>query len=366
MTAGAVAFVLLASAAAASPADTKEKIADAKRRLAALQASIASRQKDIASMQRSMRTLAGAVASHRRGYAQIRSALASTKARIVDNEARYQTLRGLIDAAAADAYTRGQTYVIEAVLDSESMSDAADVMSYSRAITRRNLELIDQARMIGAQLAQQKRRESELADQSRAALTRLSDEQAELFTAFADSQTKLAGLARDRVQLGTLLMRLRSQLRAEELAAAFAAANGGTPISFGRWAEAFLEYIHVPVARNNLVVMVAWQWAEYTDARWNPLATTYPMPGSTSFNSHGVRNYASLKQGLEATTRTLRHAGYGYEAILANLARNADPMTTARAINESRWCRGCADGEYVIGLIDAVEKYYDDYASKRG
>jgi len=357
---------LLASAAAASPADTKEKIADAKRRLAALQSSIASQQKGIAAMQRSMRTLAGAVASHRRGYEQIRTALASTQARIADNEARYQTLRGLIDQAAADAYTRGQTYVIEAVLDSESMDAAADVMSYTRAITSRNLELIDQARMVGAQLAQQRRRETALADQSRAALARLSGEQAQLVKAFADSQTRLADLAGARAQLGALLLRLRSQLRAEEPAAAFAAANGGTPISFGRWAEAFLSYIHVPVARNNLVVMVAWQWAEYTDARWNPLATTYPMPGSSAFNSHGVRNYASLKQGLEATTRTLRHAGYGYEAILANLARNADPMTTARAINGSRWCRGCADGEYVIGLIDAVDKYYDEYASKRG
>ena len=366
MAAGAVAFVLLSNAAVASPSDTKEKIADAKRRLAQLQASIASQQKSIASMQRSMAALAGAVASHRRAYGQVRSALASTQARIADNEARYTALRDLIDQAAADTYTRGQTYVIEAVLDSESMSDAADVMSYTRAITRRNLELIDQARRIRAELEAQKTREAELAEQSRAALTRLSGEQATLVKTFADSQTRLAELARARAELGTLLVRLRSQLRAEELAAAFAAANGGTPMSFGRWAEAFLSYIHAPVARNNLVVIVAWQTAEYTDARWNPLATTYPMPGSTAFNSSRVQNYVSLKQGLEATTRTLRHSGYGYEAILYNLARNADPMTTARAINESRWCRGCTDGQYVIGLIESVEKYYDDYASRRG
>ncbi len=365
VTAGAVAFVLLSSAAAAAPSDTKEKIAHAKRRLAQLQASISTQQQRVHSIQESMRTLAGSVATHRRGYEQIRSALTTTKARIADNETRYRSLRGLIDLAAADAYTRGQTYMIEAVLDAESLSDAADVMTYTREITRRNLELIDQARSVAAELARQRRRETDLLTQSRAALRRLSEEQAVLVKTFADSQQRLAELARTRAQLGALLLRLRTQLRAEELAAALAAANAGTPISFGRWAEAFLSYVHAPVARNNLVVIVAWQTAEYTEARWNPLATTYRMPGSTTFNSSRVQNYVSLKQGLDATTRTLRRAGYGYEAILADLARDADPMTTARAINESRWCRGCADGEYVIGLIDAVEKYYDEYASKR-
>jgi hypothetical protein len=39
-------------------------------------------------------------------------------------------------------------------------------------------------------------------------------------------------------------------------------------------------------------------------------------------------------------------------------------MTTARAINESLWC-GCADGRYVIELVEAVEKCYDDYASQQ-
>jgi hypothetical protein len=108
--------------------------------------------------------------------------------------------------------------------------------------------------------------------------------------------------------------------------------------------------------------MVAWQTAEYTQARWNPLATTYPMPGSTVFNSAGVRNYASLSQGLEATRLTLRSAGYGYGAILSDLAASADPLTTAQAINASSWCHGCANGRYVVGLVPAVEAYYSRYA----
>jgi hypothetical protein len=38
-------------------------------------------------------------------------------------------------------------------------------------------------------------------------------------------------------------------------------------------------------------------------------------------------------------------------------------MTTAKAINASRWCRGCANGGYVVDLIPSVERYYDRYAN---
>jgi len=72
----------------------------------------------------------------------------------------------------------------------------------------------------------------------------------------------------------------------------------------------------------------------------------------------------SLDQGLQATRRTLGHCCYGYEAILANLARNADPMTTGQAIHDSRWCAGCAHGGYVIDIIPTVERYYDHYAEQ--
>ena len=83
----------------------------------------------------------------------------------------------------------------------------------------------------------------------------------------------------------------------------------------------------------------------------------------SAFNSAGVRNYASLGQGIQATIDTLRASGYGYEAILSDLAASADPYTTAGAINASSWCHGCAGGNYVIGLIPAVEAYYGSYAA---
>jgi hypothetical protein len=361
--AGPAALVLLAGAAVAAPSDTKHEISAAQRRLAALEAQIAAEQAHVLAVQASMNSLAAKVGAGRRLYEGIQVQLRATRARRAKVEARYQAIRAAMDAAAADAYMRGPGYQFAAIMELDSVSDASYVLGYTNAITRHNSELAAEAQMLSEELAKRGREESELASQRAAALSRLEAQQAALTHAFVEEQVRLADLAHARAEVGSLLSQLREQLRLEEIAAAEAAMAHGTPISFGKWASYFLSKIHAPVKRDNLVVMIAWEAAEYTTARWNPLATTYFMPGSTTFNSSRVRNYVSLAQGLEATWRTLRHSGYGYEAILADLARNADSMTTARAINASRWCRGCANGGYVVDLIESVEQYYDHYAN---
>ena len=127
----------------------------------------------------------------------------------------------------------------------------------------------------------------------------------------------------------------------------------------------FLRLIHAPISRNNLIALVAWQTAEYTAARFNPLATTYDLPGATRFNHARVRNYVSLAQGLQATMKTLEAPHHSYGPILRGLRSNTDPMTTARAINASDWCHGCANGQYVIDLIPAVTRYLAKYSRGR-
>jgi hypothetical protein len=361
--AGPVALVLLAGSAAAAPADTKIEIRAAKQRLAALEAQISSEQARVLAVRDSMNALAAKVGATRRLYEAIQVRLKATRVQRSQVEARHQAIRTAIDRAAADAYMRGPGYKFEALLELDSMSDATYVLGYTTAITRHHAELAAEAQMLALRLRKQAQQETDLVARRGAALDRLSVQQSAVTRTFVEQQVRLASLARARAQVGSLLAELREQLRLEEIAAAEEALAHGTPLTFGQWAARFLSMIHAPVARNNLIAMVAWQAAEYTTARWNPLATTQYMPGSTQFNSSRVRNYVSLAQGLEATWKTLRHSGYGYEAILANLARNADPMTTAKAINASRWCRGCANGGYVVDLIPSVEQYYDRYAN---
>jgi hypothetical protein len=161
-----------------------------------------------------------------------------------------------------------------------------------------------------------------------------------------------------------LVLQLRKQLKSEDIASLQQAFQGEKSLPYGQWAPLFLGEIGAPTCQDNLVAMVAWQLNEGTSADWNPLATTYFMPGSSSFNSFSVRDYASLAQGLTATRLTLEKgsSSYLYKPIIASLRRCGPAMKTAEAINASAWCRGCTSGRYVTGLIDKVAANYNAYA----
>jgi hypothetical protein len=40
-------------------------------------------------------------------------------------------------------------------------------------------------------------------------------------------------------------------------------------------------------------------------------------------------------------------------------------MTTARSINASSWCGGCASGSYVMAWVPIVESNYSHYANQK-
>jgi hypothetical protein len=134
----------------------------------------------------------------------------------------------------------------------------------------------------------------------------------------------------------------------------------GVSLTWPQWGALLLDRLKAPRCANNLIVIVAWAQQENTRAGWNPLATTYDMSGATSFNSAGVRNYASPQQGLDATVATLRggFTAHGYGAIVQDLRLCADPVVTATAINASDWCHGCAGGLYVTGIVPRVIAAY--------
>ncbi len=73
-------------------------------------------------------------------------------------------------------------------------------------------------------------------------------------------------------------------------------------------------------SRQTIAFVVAWQGAEGTAARFNPLATTQDWPGATCFNSVCVRNYQTYEDGIQATLKTLAN-GF-YPRTLAGLQTN--------------------------------------------
>jgi hypothetical protein len=71
-----------------------------------------------------------------------------------------------------------------------------------------------------------------------------------------------------------------------------------------------LEELGAPKSEENLKFLQAWRQSEGKAGKYNPFNTTQSMPGSTNFNSVGVKNYSSIDDGLSATIKTLKNGRY--------------------------------------------------------
>lgn len=142
--------------------------------------------------------------------------------------------------------------------------------------------------------------------------------------------------------------------------------DSSPPVTYGPWARALLSQLDAPSCRDNRVTVVAWETQEGTAALWNPLATTYSVPGATSINRSGVKDYESMAQGLDATRLTLTGSSPSnkYRLIVLRLKNCAPAVVTARAIRKSAWCSCGRSGSYLATLLNTVEADYQTYADK--
>ena len=77
------------------------------------------------------------------------------------------------------------------------------------------------------------------------------------------------------------------------------------------WRERMCQMLLIPLAHQNMRYLDAWQKAEGGTAGNNPLNTTYDLPGSTDYNTVGVKNYMSAIEGICAQAITLaRNSAY--------------------------------------------------------
>ena len=96
---------------------------------------------------------------------------------------------------------------------------------------------------------------------------------------------------------------------------------------------------NMPVTAENVRAITAWEQAEGTKASYNPLATTQGgFTGETTFNSVGVKNYASYQDGLDANVKVITNGLYGN--ILSALQQGNDADAVARAVANSPWGTG--------------------------
>jgi len=287
-------------------------------------------------------------------------------------EAEVRAAQARLDAAAVGIFMEQggsqDASMLAAIIGSGSIVELADRMALAEASADATRALAREAAVSLADLDARRdvvdlliAGQAVLVGQVRAARDRASATASRL-------ERSIGTLERERDEAVALVQRLRARpghaaapdLDLDGLARAL---QGEESMTYGRWAEAFLGMLGAPPCRDNLVLVVAWQAQEGTQAAWNPLATTHRMPGSTDFNSVGVQNFTSAGQGLQATWETLRGGWevYRYAPIVEALRRCAPATITARAVNASSWCPGCLAGRYLLDVVPKVEADLDVY-----
>ncbi len=349
-----------AGAVLVAPAGAQSSLDSARARVSELTSRIEREQASVRSLQSELRTLAADVGREQRGLDTIRSDLDATDVRVRNTQAELQAVRDQLAARARTLYMRGGPIdIIGVVLGARTFSEFIGRTTYSSRIARRDEQLVLDARETEAKLRELRDVQRALERDRSMKVGALRSRQERLTDTFARQQSVLADLARARREAQALV----AELGAAAGANLRRVAGQGMTISYGEWASSFLHALGASTGRENMIAVVAWEAAEGTEATWNPLATTKDMPGATQYNSHGVRNYRSMEQGIEASKLTLELPNRGYEPIIARLRKGTDAMDTAEAIRDSLWCSGCAGGTYVVGFIEAVRRYYDRYAN---
>lgn len=366
--AAALAFAILATFASVSSASIGNQLHGAKARLSALAGQIRAEEARVVTLQDRLSAVDGHIATATARANVIRGELTRTQRMIVAAKVRAVALQAQLDAMARSAFIGAPAgpseSFLEIVLGAGSPQDLMDRMAYISSVTQGQVDVADQVAQTKAKLTDTAADLGKLSAEQTALLTQLASDRRTQASAVSQQRAALASLDALRTKIETLVVRLKKELKAEQLAAIAASFQGSNNAPYGQWAGLITTTMHLPACHANLVALVAWQLSEFTQAAWNPLATTEPMTGSTTFNSAGVQNFVSIDQGLQATQLTLENglATHGYDAIVSSLRNCGDPMATAEAINASDWCAGCAGGAYVIDNIARVEANYTLYA----
>jgi hypothetical protein len=99
-----------------------------------------------------------------------------------------------------------------------------------------------------------------------------------------------------------------------------------------------LENLGAPITEENMKFMYAWRQAEGKGGTYNPFNTTWNLPGSTTMNSAGVRNYKTIEDGLTATVKTLKNGRY--DCIVNGLKNDIGASNIARCESLKTWGTG--------------------------
>jgi hypothetical protein len=107
--------------------------------------------------------------------------------------------------------------------------------------------------------------------------------------------------------------------------------------------KSILYCIGAKPTKENMLFMYAWRQAEHSlyekkiAAKNNPFNTTQPMNGATRLkgNTHGVKNYLTIQDGIKATCDTLKNGKY--EEIINGFKNNVGLDKLKDSVASSPW-----------------------------
>lgn len=368
-----VAVLAVVTTAAVTPlvrAGSFDRLEQARDDVADLAARVEAQARELEAARDAIGELDARIATAMSAMANLQSVRSDLERRLAEAERRYELAQETLGSVVADAFMAAgpgsaDVGVLGAVLGSEDVGEMDDRVVYGAAVGEGAVALASEVERVRERLAARRSELDALVSSRAAAVDDLEGLRAAREAAVVTEASALDALDIARDDAVKLLRGLERELFGVgevDLSALADAFQGEHHVPYGRWASLFLAMFDAPTCRNNVVVVVAWQVAESTQAAWNPLATTHRMENSTSFNSVGVQDFVSLAQGLQATKETIVNGWdvYRYGAIVRSLQGCADPMTTALAINASSWCPGCVGGQYVLNIVPRVD---DDLAA---
>lgn len=123
--------------------------------------------------------------------------------------------------------------------------------------------------------------------------------------------------------------------------------------------QKLLENLGAPVSEENLKFLYAWRQAEGGKAKFNPFNTTQKWRGATDYNEVGVKNYATIEDGLEATLKTIKNGRY--ECILNGLKNDIGADRISKCYDDLKtW----GTGELVASVVNGYNRGNEPKAPK--
>jgi peptidoglycan hydrolase CwlO-like protein len=310
---------------------------------------------------------APSVADLQREAKRARAEMTRLRARLEEVSAQYDAARARLDGLNRDlTRTRLELTRVEAELESQRAVVAQRLVAMYKAGEPNVLDVIagfsgfaeleSNLSLLKRIAASDEAEEFKLEQMTKSAeelAKALDGQRAEALVIESEIDDQRAAVATTLDERRALLEGLTEQLE-RALAAGLPASlmkappGGHTPVT---WAKALMQALGMPQTTENMAALIAWEMAEgghwYNSAHYNPLNTTWRMPGATAMNSVGVKAYLSWAQGLAATVNTF-HNGL-YEGILAALHAGNDAQAVADAVATSPWGTNSFD---VASLVD--------------